>query len=99
MAMMIYTLSSLRLTCRHEVLLDNIGTFCLLLSLCLITTGKSRLGTFALAAASVGIAILTKEVFVIFIPLVLYAVSLYATHVHREVSLVAFGSITLATAS
>src|SRR6266851_5249728 len=69
------------------------------LLLCLITTGKSRLGTFALAAASLGIAILTKEVFVIFIPVMLYAVSLYATHFQRKFSLVTFLYITLATAS
>src|SRR5216684_1152837 len=99
LAMIIYTLSPLSLTYRHEILLDNIGTFWLLLSLCLITTGKSRLGTFALAAASLGIAILTKEVFLIFIPVMLYAVSLYATQFQRKFSLVVFLYITLATAS
>src|SRR5215469_2644310 len=99
LAMIIYTFSPLSLTYRHEVLLDNIGTFWLLLSLFLITTGKSRLGTFVLAAASLGIALLTKEVFLIFIPVMLYAVSLYATQFQRRFSLVAFVYITLATAS
>jgi len=99
LVLIIYTLAPLSLTYRHEVLLDNIGTFWLLLSLCLITTGKSRLGTFVLAAASLGIAILTKGVFLIFIPVMLYAVSLYATHFQRKFSLVAFVYITLATAS
>lgn len=99
LAMIVYTLSPLSLTFRHEVLLENIATFWLLLSLCLITTGKSRLGTFALAAVALGIAILTKGVFVIFLPVILYAVSLYATQFQRKFSMVAFLYITLATAS
>ncbi len=99
LAVIIYTLSPLSLIYRHEVLLDNIGTFWLLLSLSLITTGKSRLATFGLAAAALGIAILTDEVFLIFIPVMLYAVSLFATRFQRKFSLVTFIYITLATAS
>ncbi len=99
LAVIIYMLSPLSLIYRHEVLLDNIGTFWLLLSLSLITTGKSRLATFGLAAAALGIAILADEVFLIFIPVMLYAVSLFATRFQRKFSLVTFIYITLATAS
>jgi 4-amino-4-deoxy-L-arabinose transferase-like glycosyltransferase len=98
-AIIIYTLSPLSLIYRREVLLDNIGTFWLLLSLCLITTGKSRLRTFALAGVALGIAILTKEIFLLFIPTMLYAVWLYATPFQRKFSLVAFIYIALSIAS
>lgn len=99
LAMILYSLSPLSLIYRHEVLIDNIGVFWLLLSLCLITTGKSRLGTFALAGAALGIAILSEGLFLLFVPTMLYAVSLHATRFQRKFSLVAFVYITLAIAS
>src|SRR5260370_22505356 len=61
LAMIIYTLSPLSLTYRHEVLLDNIGTFWLLLSLCLITTRTRRSRTVALTSPSLVIPIRTKS--------------------------------------
>src|SRR5579883_2601538 len=99
LAMVLYSLSPLSLIYRHEVLLDNIGMFWLLLSLTLITTGKSKLGTFALAGVALGGAILTEGLFLFFLPVMLYAVSLYATNFQRKFSLVAFAYITLAIAS
>jgi hypothetical protein len=97
--MVLYTLSPLSLTYRHEVLLYNIGIFWLLLSLCLIVAGKSRLATFALAGVALGIAILTEGLFLFFIPVMLYAVALHATDFQRKFSLVAFIYITLAIGS
>jgi Dolichyl-phosphate-mannose-protein mannosyltransferase len=99
LAMVLYTLSPLSLSYRHEVLLDNIGTFWLLLSLCLITTGKSRLGTFVFAGIALGLAILSKEIFVIFVPAMLYAVWLFATEFQRKFSFVTFFYVTLVVAS
>jgi 4-amino-4-deoxy-L-arabinose transferase and related glycosyltransferases of PMT family len=99
LALVIYTLSPLSLLYRHEVLLDNIGTFWLLLSFWLIIAGKSRLGTVALAAVSLGAAILSKGVFLLFIPVMVYAVWLYATGFQRKFTLVAFAYISLALAS
>jgi 4-amino-4-deoxy-L-arabinose transferase-like glycosyltransferase len=99
LAMVLYSLSPLSLIYRHEVLLDNIGMFWLLLSLTLITAGKSKLGTFALAGVALGGAILTEGLFLFFLPVMLYAVSLYATNFQRKFSLVAFAYITLAIAS
>jgi hypothetical protein len=89
----------LSLLYRDQVLLYNIGTFWLLLSLWLVTNSKSRLGMFALAGAALGIAILSEELFLIFLPVMLYAVSLYATSFQRKFSLVAFVYITLAISS
>jgi 4-amino-4-deoxy-L-arabinose transferase-like glycosyltransferase len=99
LAMILYTLSPLSLLYRDQVLLYNIGMFWLLLALYLVTNGKSRLGMFALAAAALGIAVLSDGVFLIFLPVMLYAVSLYATSFQRKFSLVAFAYITLAIGS
>lgn len=99
LAMLIYTFSPLSLLYRHQVLLDNIGTFWLLLSLYLVTNGKSRLPTIAMAAAALGIAILSKAVFLIFLPVMLYAMWLHATRFQRKFSLVTFLYIVLALAS
>jgi 4-amino-4-deoxy-L-arabinose transferase-like glycosyltransferase len=99
LAMILYTLSPLSLLYRDQVLLYNIGTFWLLLSLWLVTSSKSRLGTFALAAAALGIAILSDGLFLIFLPAMLYAVSVYATSFQRKFSKVAFAYVTLAISS
>lgn len=99
LAMLLYTLSPLSLLYRDQVLLYNIGTLWLLLSLWLVTISKSRLGTFALAAAALGIAILSDGVFLVFLPVMLYAVSVYATSFQRKFSKVAFAYITLAISS
>ncbi len=99
LAMIIYTLSPLSLNYRHEVLIDNIATFWLLLSLCLITTGKSKLRTFVFAAIALGIAILSQEIFLLFLPAMLYAVWLYATQFQRKFSLVTFLYVALAITS
>ncbi len=99
LAVIIYTLSPLSLLFRREVLLDNIGVFWLLLSLCLITAGKSKLPTFVMAAVALGIAILSKGMLLLFIPAMLYAVWLYATPFQRKFSLLVFLYVTLAVIS
>ena len=99
LAMVLYTFSGLGLIYRQEVLLENIGIFWLLLSLCLITTGKSRLKTFVFAAVALGIAILSDEVFVCFLPVMLYAVWLYSTPFQRKFSFLTFLYIVLVITS
>ena len=99
LAMMLYTLSPLSLLYRDQVLPYNIAMFWLLLSLWLVTSSKSRLGSFAVAAAALGIAILSDALFLIFLPAMLYAVSAYATSFQRKFSQVAFAYTTLALSS
>ncbi len=99
LAVLIYTLSPLSLLYRREVLLDNIGIFWLLLSLSLITAGKSKQRTFVMAAIALGIAILSKGMLVLFVPAMLYAVWLYATPFQRKFSLLVFLYITFAVSS
>jgi hypothetical protein len=89
----------LSLLYRDQILLYNVGTFWLLLSLWLVTNSKSRLGMFSLSAGVLGIAILSEGLFLVFLPAMLYAVALYATSFQRKFSLVAFVYITLAISS
>jgi cellulose synthase/poly-beta-1,6-N-acetylglucosamine synthase-like glycosyltransferase len=99
LAMVLYTLSPLSLLYRDQVLPYNIGVFWLLLSLWLVANSKSRLGAFILAAAALGIAILSDGVFLVFLPAMLYAVSVCATSFQRKFSKVAFAYFTLAVSS
>ena len=90
LAMVIFSLSPLSIVYQRQVLLDNIGTFWLLLALYLLITSESRLLYIVLAAICFGISILSKEIFVLFIPAMIYAVWLHTTRFQRKFSLVAF---------
>ncbi len=96
LALTIYSLSPLGLAYRREVLLDSIATFWLLLALYLIIATKSNLRSFMFAAVSLGIAILGKENFILFLPALLYAVWLCATPFQRKFSVITFLYVTLA---
>lgn len=99
LAMVLFTLSPLGITYQREVLLDNIGTFWLLLSLYLVVVGNSRLLPIVMSGVALGIAVLTKEVFIIFFPVMLYAVALHATTFQRKFSIVVFTYIVLSLVS
>ncbi|HEX3641742.1 MAG TPA: glycosyltransferase family 39 protein [Ktedonobacteraceae bacterium] len=99
LAVLLFTLSPLGITFQREVVLENIGIFWLLLSLHLVVSGNSRLQSLVLAGVSLGIAILTKEIFLIFFPVMFYAVSLHATTFQRKFALMAFLYIVLALTS
>lgn len=99
LAMVIFSLSPLGITYQRQVLLDNIGIFWLLLSLYLLVASNSRLLTIVLSALSLGIAILSKEFFLLFIPVMIYAVWLHTSSFQRKFVLVAFTYIVTALAS
>jgi hypothetical protein len=98
-AMLLFALSPLGITSQREVLLDNIGTFWLLLSLQLIVGGNSRLQSTVWAGVALGLAILTKEIFLIFFPVMFYAVCLHATTFQRKFAIMAFIYVVLAVTS
>ena len=99
LAMIIFALSPLSITYQRQVLLDNIATFWLLVSLYLLVVGNSRLLYIALSAVALGIAILSKEVMLLFIPGMIYAVWLHTTQFQRKFALVAFTYSIIAVAS
>lgn len=90
LTMGMFSLTPLGIVYQRQVFLDNIGTFWLLLSLCLLVFSKSRLSLLVFAGISLGIAILSKEIFVLFIPVMIYGVWLHTTHFQRKFSLLAF---------
>lgn len=99
LAMIVFALSPLSITYQRQVLLDNIATFWLLVSLYLLVVGNSRLLYIALSAVSLGIAILSKEVMILFIPGMIYALWLHTTEFQRKFALVAFTYSIIAVAS
>src|SRR5438270_1634231 len=72
LAMLLFSLSPISLNYQRQVFLDNVSTFWLLLSLYLLMTSKSRLSYLVLAAFSFGCAFLSKEVFLVFMPVLIY---------------------------
>ncbi|SRR5712692_561486 len=99
LAMIIFSFSPLGIIYQRQVLLENIGTFWLLLSLYLLTNGGSKLRSVVFAALALGIAILSKEVFIFFLPAMLYAAWLHSTKFQRKFTVVVFAYVTLALAS
>ena len=99
LALIIFSLSPLSIIYQRQVLLDNIGTFWLLLSLYLLVAGNSRLRSTVFAAVALAIAILSRESFLLFLPVLLYAVWLHSTTFQRKFALVVFAYITLSLAS
>ncbi|MBV9020655.1 MAG: phospholipid carrier-dependent glycosyltransferase [Ktedonobacteraceae bacterium] len=90
LALIIFSLSPLSITYQRQVLLDNIGTFWLLLAMYLLVVGNSRLLYIVGAAVSFGIALLSKEIFLLFLPVMIYAIWLHTTKFQRKFALVAF---------
>lgn len=99
LALVIFSLSPLSIVYQRQVLLDNIGTFWLLLALYLLVISESRLLFIVLAGICFGISILSKEIFVLFIPVMIYAVWLHTTRFQRKFSLVAFTYTVMAIGS
>jgi 4-amino-4-deoxy-L-arabinose transferase-like glycosyltransferase len=96
LAMVLFSLSPISLTYQRQVFLDNVGTFWLLLSLYLIIASKSRLSYIVSAALSFGIALLSKEIFLLFMPVLICTVWLRSTRYQRKFTVIAFTYIVVA---
>ncbi len=99
LAMLIYGLSPLSIVFQRQVLLENIGTFWLLLALYFLVTGNSRQRLLLFAAVALGIAILTKLAFVVFLPVMVYVAWLHSTTFQRKFATVLFLYVILALIS
>jgi 4-amino-4-deoxy-L-arabinose transferase-like glycosyltransferase len=99
LALIIYSLSPLSVTFQRQIYLDNVATFWLLLSLYLIVVGDSRLLFIVIAAISFGFSVLSKEIMLLFLPVMLYAAALHITRFQRKFSLVSFIYIVIAVCS
>jgi hypothetical protein len=99
LAMILFSLSPLSLVYQRQVFLDNIGVFWLLLSLFLIVAGKSRLSYVVPAGLAYGCALLSKETFVLFVPVMILAMWLHTTKYQHTFGLVAFAYSVIALGS
>jgi len=99
LAMILFSFSPLSLVYQRQVLLDNIGVFWLLLSLYLIIASESRLSYITLAGLSLGLALLSKEVFLVLVPVMIYAAWRYTTKYQHRFGIIVFSYSTVALAS
>jgi 4-amino-4-deoxy-L-arabinose transferase-like glycosyltransferase len=90
LAMVLFAFSPMAVTYQRLVLLDNIATFWFLLSLYLLTISKSRLILLVSSGICFGLAMLSKEVLILFMPGMIYGVWLHSTQFQRKFALVAF---------
>jgi len=99
LALIIFSLSPLSVTFQRQIYLDNIATFWLLLSLYFLAVSDSRLLFIVLAAISFGISVLSKEIMLLFLPVMLYAAWLHTTRFQRKFGLVSFTYTLIAVCS
>jgi 4-amino-4-deoxy-L-arabinose transferase-like glycosyltransferase len=99
LALIIFSLSPLSVTYQRQIWLDNVATFWLLVSLYLLAVSNSRLLFIILAAISFGISVLSKEIMLLFFPVMLYAAWLHTTRFQRKFNIVSFTYIVLAVCS
>src|SRR6266496_571385 len=99
LALIIFSLSPLSVTYQRQIYLDNVATFWLLLSLYFLAVSDSRLLFIVLAAISFGVSVLSKEIMLLFLPVMLYAAWLHTTRFQRKFGLVSFTYIVIAVCS
>ncbi|HZU66724.1 MAG TPA: phospholipid carrier-dependent glycosyltransferase [Ktedonobacteraceae bacterium] len=90
LALVIFSFSPLSITYQRQIFLDNIATFWMLLSIYFLVISRSRLLYIVLAGIAFGLCFLSKEVFLIALPGMIYAAWLYTTKFQRKFSLVSF---------
>lgn len=88
LAVLIFSLSPLGIYFQRRVLLDNIMVFWVFLSLALLLRSKLRLSHIVVSAVSFGVAVLTKENAVFFLPAFIYLLFSRAHRHHKEFALV-----------
>ncbi len=88
LALVIFSFSPLSITYQRQVFLDNVATFWLLLSIYLLAGSNSRMLYIVLAGIAFGFSVLSKEVYLICLPIIIYAAWLHTTKFQRKFTLV-----------
>jgi 4-amino-4-deoxy-L-arabinose transferase-like glycosyltransferase len=94
-AVLIFALTPLGLQYQRRVLLDNIMVFWILTTFCLIAYYRGRLRNIVLSALCMGVAILSKEPAIFFLPPVCYYLYVQTNPKHRKMAVVVWGAVTL----
>ncbi len=87
LATIIFSLSPLAIYFQRRVLLDNIMTFWVVMSLALLLKAKARLSHAIVSAIFFGIAVLTKENAIFFLPGFLYVLHICMHPHHRRIAM------------
>jgi 4-amino-4-deoxy-L-arabinose transferase-like glycosyltransferase len=90
LALVIFSFSPLSITYQRQVFLDNVATFWLLLSIYWLAVSNSRMLYIVLAAIAFGFSVLSKEVYLVCLPVIIYAAWLHTTKFQRKFTLVSF---------
>lgn len=93
-AILLFSLSPLAVYFQRRVLLDNIMIFWVLVSLALLYRDKLKLRYIILSAITFGIAVLSKENAIFFIPAMLYAIILNAGKKMRTFAIIKWIAVT-----
>jgi endoglucanase len=89
-SVLIYSLSPLGIYFQRRVLLDNIMTFWVFLSIALIIKKNLKISSSLLSAIFFGFAVLTKENAIFFIPLYLYLIYVNSDSHNRKFTMINF---------
>lgn len=87
-AVLFFSLSPLGIYFQRRVLLDNIMTFWLFMSLAFLFKDKLKLSHFVLSAISFGLAVLSKENAIFFAPIILYLIYQKSHAHHKDLALI-----------
>lgn len=90
LALVIFSFSPLSITYQRQVFLDNVATFWLLLSIYWLAVSNSRMLYLVLAAIAFGFCALSKEVYLVCLPAIIYAAWLHTTKFQRKFTLITF---------
>ena len=82
-ASLIFALSAYGIYFHRRVLLDNISTFWMLLSLALLVCGRLSLNRVWLSALTLGVSILSKELTIFLVPVLTYLVFIRSDKTNR----------------
>lgn len=87
-AVTLFSVSPLAVYFQRRLLLDNLMVFWVLLSFWLVMTAKSRLRRVFVSAITFGLACLTKENAVFFLPTMVWLVASHAHPKHRTIAII-----------
>ena len=99
LAIALFSFSPLGVYFQREILLDNFATCWILLSFYFLVASENRLRWIIASALAFGTAVLSKETFVLFLPVFVYGVWLQASAFQRRYMVTVFGYLAVALPS
>jgi len=98
-AVLFFALSPLGIYFQRRILLDNIMLFWSMFSIALLLVDKIKMRHILLSGLTFGIAMLTKENAIFFIPALLYGISLHSHSSHKRIAIVQWLAVSISVGS